>query len=693
MSEPASQPSQPESQIKRHFPVEPIETTTRSNRATANKEENDATPTRRKFAVEPVETTMRSNRAPKTSDKIGNDDTKRRFMPVVEETSTRSNRKHASSQSAAGVDSKKLKEEDSKQSSTSSSANGSGTRRFAPQLIETATRSRKSGDAGPDLRQHSYKTDTSPSDVHDLPRHMRPSARLDHSSSASEEPAAPGFDLVASGLISRFSSAALSKRQNSRRTPVRKSSIIVPRLQSMGSILEHEESAVPSLSTSATAASPAEEYKHLSRIRETCDDRFSGYLTKLTVEAAEKAAAEKALRAQAEQAYPNEKTHEPVDHFAVDRASTSSDYGSEGSFAVGLLPHEMLDKNDLLLHPPRRESAAGWDVTEVRQHRETLEEQCRRSRQPEYRAQSPSHEPWRNPFDTTEIKGTTLGEKLTEIKKMQLAARPPMAGRDLLFPFTTSPQQTRIDPTQHPMALTVHEHPPEETTGLWSPSGFTLSPEQLSPKARAAGPLSSIACGASPSSPNMRATSPTGSDGLWGGFCVSSRSDEAETPTRNLQSGIMTPAVGISSTPSRFSRHELPTVLSRPASILGLDEMLAHEAAIEREYPDSLVTQLYNYLSLGYPAIGYDYDEELSKISKMSIEDIRRDDDRRNARGHVGAPEGAGSSEDEVQECGRWIALRLYLREWARQQPFMKGQQSEHDHGVVVVPRRGSWGL
>ncbi len=89
------------------------------------------------------------------------------------------------------------------------------------------------------------------------------------------------------------------------------------------------------------------------------------------------------------------------------------------------------------------------------------------------------------------------------------------------------------------------------------------------------------------------------------------------------------------------------------------------------------------------------FDEELSKISRIPLEELRRDDHHVDAKGYVGAPEGDGWGETEViGRCKRWEALRLYVREWARQSPNFADERKKplgatEDWGARV--RKGSW--
>jgi len=126
-----------------------------------------------------------------------------------------------------------------------------------------------------------------------------------------------------------------------------------------------------------------------------------------------------------------------------------------------------------------------------------------------------------------------------------------------------------------------------------------------------------------------------------------------------------------------------------------LESELEKEKSIELEFDDAFVTQVYNYLSLGYPSMARRYDAELSKISHIPIVDLRRDDELPSARGYIrlgeddehGRADGEGIKE---VDCWRWKALRLYVKEWARQQPFMS-KKEDIMGGFGVTIRRGSW--
>ena len=531
--------------------------------------------------------------------------------------------------------------------------------RFAPQLIETARRSRKSGDTVPALLP-TDKTDLSPGDKLHLPRHLRltrpsllPSAPVNTPVTSSEG--------VPRASESRFSSTTLSRKAPRRR------SFQVPDLapiQSQPDSEESNDSNCPSLSTSPSATSDHTElYKHASRLRESCDDRFSGYLLALAARAAEKQ-----LKEQAMAAYPNENAHEPVDHFAIDRDSDASDE-EEG---IGLLPPDSDGEGGAA----RQDSAVGWDMSEMRRQQGKLEEQQRQYKVTEQMGQRQSKSPPQDAAmvpeghpQTSDIGGTPRHHdgrpKALELQQMRSAASPPMLGQDLRFPKFQSPQQTRFEADQYPsshkssVCETNHDH-----NGLWTPTD----------------------------SQSRRGSA----GGLWHGFCAAPGSGSSHV-SKLLQTGLMTPQVERDDPFAKLSLEEKDRS-SLPAGILsqsGLDRVFSLERTIEAEFHDGFVTQIYNYLSLGYPSLARKFDDELSKISKVPLDDLRRDDERKNTKGYVGAPEGSGSNVADVQngQCGRWKALRLYIHEWAKQQPSMVERDAGANNDWGVRARRGSWAI
>jgi len=143
---------------------------------------------------------------------------------------------------------------------------------------------------------------------------------------------------------------------------------------------------------------------------------------------------------------------------------------------------------------------------------------------------------------------------------------------------------------------------------------------------------------------------------------------------------------------SHLFQHLPPSPPPSNSGMANLDEKLETEQSMEAEFSDEFVTQVYNYLSLGYPSLARKYDEELSKISRAPISELRHDDGLASARGYIRLGDDECAKEDGIEEemCARWKALKSYIHEWARQQPQMN-QQHAQQGGFGVSVRRGSW--
>ncbi|KAF4462507.1 hypothetical protein FALBO_10687, partial [Fusarium albosuccineum] len=256
---------------------------------------------------------------------------------------------------------------------------------------------------------------------------------------------------------------------------------------------------------------------------------------------------------------------------------------------------------------------------------------------------------------------------------------PPMLGKDLVFRRCPSPKQTKLEP-DHPFA---ERHAEEKYRDL------------------------------------------SGSKGLWRGYCFRSESNDAYLVPADLHAPPMLATPKPAATPGAASHIGSPTMTDEPAYINGaangqtngqangtvehrtraghpkglhmlhgINERLQQEKAhveleekIEQEFDDGFVTQVYNYLSLGYPAMARAFDEELARISLMSVEDLERDDEKQLAQGHLVE---ADDNKPREKRCPRWKALRSYIKEWARQHPNL---DSMDPVGWGVRERRGSWAV
>ncbi|KAF2253126.1 hypothetical protein BU26DRAFT_528417 [Trematosphaeria pertusa] len=587
----------------RKFAPEPVETTAKTSRRFAPEPLENTTRTHRRFAPEPTETSERSSR--KKFAEEWESQTTRKFKPEPLETPASSNRKKQGINQQAKID------------ATSSSSQRTGKRpprKFAPQLIETARRSRRAGDAAPVIRP-SDRTEATPVDNSQTPPDNTPT---------------------------------INYSQNPLRRPMSRISHHSFRVPDLDPIESSE-------SEGSIVSDRSQYYKEATRMRESVDDRFSGYLLELAAKAAERQ-----LREQAMAAFPNDDHHEPVDHF-IDRDDDTESYIDEGV--------------------RRRDSSfneVNWELVAMRQHRQKLEQQQETEREMKRRREAEMNRydgPWGSPavfMGATAARNIVGGyQKDGELDRMRKGARPPMLGADIKFPRCRSPEPARFDPTQGCDASQAAE----KGEGLWCGNGNDRQPSKV------------------PSLWSNGSSRPPSRGGLWHGCCVNSGHTSPKGPT-----GILTPRVEKDNpleTPCPTPATSLlpPTPPASNADFACIDEKLAFEQSIDEEFGDDFVTQVYNYLSLGYPSMARPFDEELSKISGISIADLRQDDHLAKSRGYIrlGADGNLASAAITEESCMRWRALRIYIREWAKQHPGMAGESVAGGMGTAV--RRGSWAI
>ncbi|GAO19074.1 hypothetical protein UVI_02063050 [Ustilaginoidea virens] len=272
-----------------------------------------------------------------------------------------------------------------------------------------------------------------------------------------------------------------------------------------------------------------------------------------------------------------------------------------------------------------------------------------------------------------------------QLHRMRQAASPPMLGKDLKFRRCPSPKQTKLE-TDHPFIYRqVYEEHNRDTTGqggLWR--GYCCRSESSN----------DYVVPADLHGANMLVTPyPPGSPRGAAGHDSRSMSEEPESTLTSSNSSESLSAASPTKTADHQRARNGP---SRGLHMLhGLDGRLRREKAqVERdekiasEFDDYFITQVYNYLSLGYPATARSFDEELSKISRVSVEELCRDDEKQMAKGHMfdmDLRQASGSAR-----CPRWRALRSYITEWARQHPDLDNLDPL---AWGVRERRGSWAI
>ncbi|CAD0095721.1 unnamed protein product [Aureobasidium vineae] len=692
----SSRETQRPQQPVRRFAPEPVENSVKSS-----KDKTDSPPQSiRRFSPEPVETSTKTNRqADPAAEKP-----KSRLLPQPIEMTSNSNRSKSKSPQSKSpqTNSPQTRSPPNEAVSPTSQPQDAPVekpkRKFAPQLIDTSSRTRKNSDEKPSWSAN-HRTDISPGEE----------SRVAYNNIGQQITIANRESTTSPTEYPRF--IMPFARRKDRSDSARSHSFRMPELETIESS-ESEPSAPPSLSTSPSSndfslgaamepVNPA--YKHATRIRESVDETFSRYLLEL-----EGRKAQAKLQEQALAAFPNSDIHEPVAHF-MNGESEDEDEEMDDRPATW----EGHDDDDYMMNvrtPHGRGSTHGtYEVREMHQHFEEMEQE-RKAAGTTRRKSSVKPSPWWNPAGH-DFAGSNYPD--SEARAMRDRARPPMLGTDLTFPRSASPEPARFDVTQGSNQLR------SQMCYLTEQSQIEVSPEGLWGGKKASGDASLHQKSVQKSQHTIysqKSTTSQNGGGLWGGFCV----DDAKSgenglapPTSGTQTGLMTPAVeppnpfetGFSLPPQTI----LPkTPLTPPENVdfHSIDIILSEDQdldeVMEREFPDSFVTQVYNYLSLGYPTIARAFDEELCKISHVPISDLRHDDEiaKNMPRGYIRLGEdfeGRGDGTNQLLEeggCARWTALKKYIREWARQEKNMvktgsSGTGLGGNWGTGA--RRGSW--
>ncbi|KAL2840141.1 hypothetical protein BJY01DRAFT_257461 [Aspergillus pseudoustus] len=432
---------------------------------------------------------------------------------------------------------------------------------------------------------------------------------------------------------SLFSYSSLLRRQETRRHSFR-----VPDLPAIPSSCSEE-----SKDSASPSALPRRRAIHADtggQSRDGLEKQFPQYILPFSIQPSETQLKEQALAA-----FPNEQVYQPVDHFAIDREEEDPPYDS--------VPH--LQDPRLKLRINRRASSADlpFELEYLRRHKE--EAGMNRRHYLTTRGGRLSQMNRRAPKG---VDRAVAREEAWEMDRSRTQPNPPMLGRDLVFPQSLTPATT-ISEDMQTHSSNEFRHIFSAFSGLWSEN----SPPPVQRQ----------------------------SNGLWNGTCKAHR--ERTCSSEALIPGLITPRFGGElATPNGVD--ETPTTggairpeVSRPAANNPRDS----SDDIGQGFNDGFVTQIYNYLSLGYPSVARYYDYELSKVSGVSVAALRADDLNTDAKGHVAVLDVMRKgSADGV--CMRWTALRLYIREWARQQPQMSEVDPVHETWGVLE-RKGSWAV
>lgn len=526
-----------------------------------------------------------------------------------------------------------------------------------PQLVGTAQRSRKTGDTALSVST-SDKTEVASGDdficarkarilgISPMPPNNTPTADF------SCNPLFLEIKRSASPLVRRRS--YFSSSQHSFRVPD------LDPIESSGS----EASGPPSPTTASpsTKCDTSVQFEQVAQRQESEDERASGHLLEIAAKAAERQ-----LREQAMAAFPNSEDHARIDHYI--------DHDLDELVSC---PDEMMS---------RRESSfngVNWELEAMRKYQEKQakdkEQQKEQEALPNNSSQAkaaPSLS--ENPAGLWTAK-KAAGESDPELERMRKQARPPMLGKNIKFPRCASPEPSRFDPTQGcdivrtTMCYLSEQSKAAEEKGesLWCGKGNGKQTSKT------------------PSLWSSGTSRTSSTHGLWGGFCSNGGDKSPRGPT-----GILTPSHDKGSPFSPYPTPAMsllpPTPPSSAADFSSINEKLAVEQTIIEDFGDDFVTQVYNYLSLGYPSMARPFDAELSKISKIPISELRQDDHLAASRGYIRLGKDGNLTDSEITEetCVRWRALRLYIQEWARQNPGM----AEEEIGRGTAVRKGSWAL
>ncbi|KAE8348577.1 hypothetical protein BDV28DRAFT_164267 [Aspergillus coremiiformis] len=481
-------------------------------------------------------------------------------------------------------------------------------RKFVPQLMETASRS--------------FRRSPSPHTSYDKCQPELDYASLKDTSAAKDTP------IHAGGHVARdspFSYSKLRQRQEARRHSFRVPDLpVIPSSGSEGS--EGSELASlpvsPSVSSRQSVIHPRVEEGR----RESCDELLSSYLVSLAARSTEKQ-----LREQALAAFPNEQVYQPVDHFAIDREEEDSPSQEE----------LMIREGDEVFIKYRRASSAdlSWELQYMRQHKEEAEMRDRAMVGTQGLHLSSTTSMHMVSGQGGNYLNLNRGQKRDRDRAQQRHARsPPMLGDDLIFPQSLSPETTFCESSNLAECNTDIPH----FSGLWH---------------------------ATPYLDDHRGGGDGGGGGLWMGTCklenhCQNFQDYLSCNTLTLPDYVKGNVWACSNGVLQFEGK--PPITPRKKPEIFRETARNHsEANIDPEFQDGFVTQIYNYLSLGYPCVAH-------------------------AKGYVCNAEITPTGAADKDVCMRWLALRSYIREWARQQPITA--EDDGSHGTWGVrERRGSW--
>ncbi|KAL7944165.1 hypothetical protein V8C42DRAFT_97534 [Trichoderma barbatum] len=669
-------------------------------------------PPRRRFVPVPIETTFQSYRK-----NVYDYTSHQRIGPNPELTPEPSPRSPVAHFSLEALDAEEASQE---------------RRRFAPQLIETSRRSRRVGDPGPATRP-ADKTDITPYTNHiysakhksnrrqhgpvgddEEPQQRHASRPFPPTRRETEEEGVQEYllELAAKEVARQIEEAALAAFPNSR-----------PREGGVAHFYFREGS---SDSENSPETSPRDEEAGQHRLRRKSSNLGLNWWHKHMQEHASRLEQEKGddkmdVDVDNEEAVVMAEDNDVAAVAAVAASGAGAAAGASAADSPIIRSDSDLDRMELPSPPDlmwtttkplsptddRRESVAELQMALAEANRHAAQAQAKivsSSTQavPPTQGQGEPAEPHRGRQEASPF-GRPFGgfrhvpDHDPKLLKLRQGPSPPMLGKDLVFRRCPSPKFTTLEPEESLEAHMIEDQARDlpGQAGLWrgyccrseSTGGCIVPPDLHNPKMIQ-----------TPTDPNF--PEKDCSCDIVDASVISEEPVSIFSSSESASSGLTSSNGGLwgSSAHQHLHQHQ-PGAEGHKGDVdmvNGLNERLLREKAqaerdekILQEFGEDFVTQVYNYLSLGYPAMARGFDEELSRISHIGVDELRRDDAKQMAKGHMVEMK-LDVSAPEEERCPRWAALRSYVTEWARQHPDLDNLDPL---AWGVRERRGSWAI
>ncbi|PLN80356.1 hypothetical protein BDW42DRAFT_113400 [Aspergillus taichungensis] len=401
---------------------------------------------------------------------------------------------------------------------------------------------------------------------------------------------------------------------------------------------------------------PSHSFEHPAhdRTSDGCRQIYAGRFSDCSVSLVASSAVSH-MNGQSVAAFPHEQVYQTVDEFAIGKEGglPDSDPNCRLSKPAGSSEYRYASSVDLQ-----------WELDDLRPHEENAQTRERAMTGTKGSRLVPAT------VESTEAdraSATNIDQRGCEATQVKHIITPPMLGNDLVFPRSVSPESTLYESNRPPKGDHLSQVKSSNDCGLWC--------MDTCPKDNSAG------------------------KGLWMGTC------KAEQQKRDLHDSFLPGCLSHPHVAKRswsLSDEDISTTensrlpVSGSGEAQGVDDVkrgLSLREDLSYEFNDEFVTQIYNYLSLGYPCVARYYDHELCEVSGICLAELRQDDLNTDANGYVGVSQSTpDDTEPGTRACIRWIALRLYINEWARQQSRI-ANNSNNRGTWGVQERRESWML